>query len=43
MLLEKLTVKELKYAIATYHLGLPPVGGYPVEWYEEELKRRSTG
>ncbi|OQB15746.1 MAG: hypothetical protein BWY15_00459 [Firmicutes bacterium ADurb.Bin193] len=41
-LLERLTVQELENALRFDSIGTVPVGGYPREWYEEELFRRNT-
>lgn len=35
------TVNDLEGAIWDYKNGRVPVGGYPLQWYEDELYRRT--
>ena len=41
LLLQRMTVDELKNAIWKYNIGVCPVGGYPIEWYRDELENRT--
>lgn len=40
-LLEQMTENNLKNAIWMCKNGMVPTGGYPLEWYEEELFKRT--
>lgn len=38
---ENWTDEDLRGAIWTHKNGMIPRGGYPLEWYEDELYRRT--
>ncbi|WP_251616973.1 hypothetical protein [Senimuribacter intestinalis] len=40
-LLERMTINELKNAIWMDKNGMCPMGGFPREWYEDELEKRT--
>lgn len=41
MLLERMSIRELKNSIWQDKNGMVPVGGLPREWYEDELEKRT--
>lgn len=41
MLLERMSIRELKNAVWQDKNGMVPVGGLPREWYEDELEKRT--
>lgn len=40
-LLEKMSISDLKNSIWMSKGHMVPVGGLPLEWYEDELERRT--
>jgi len=40
-LLDRMSIRELKNAIWQDKNGMVPVGGLPLEWYEDELEKRT--
>ena len=40
-LLERMTINELKNAIWMDKNGMCPMGGFPREWYEDALEKRT--
>jgi hypothetical protein len=40
-LLERMSIRELKNAVWQNKNGMVAVGGLPLEWYEDELEKRT--